>query len=49
MVCMDNKLKEFLKNGNCYLIHYACEEFYAGYGSAPKVFYNMLNDLKQVI
>ena len=43
---MDNKLKEFLENNNCYLIHYACDGFYAGYGSAPKVYCIILNDFK---
>ena len=38
---MDKKLSLFLKNNNCHLIHYACDGFYSGYGSAPKVFYNM--------
>ena len=44
---MENKLKNFLLNDNCYLIHYACDGFYTGYGSAPRVYGIVVNDFKE--
>lgn len=34
---MDNRLKQFLNNDNCYFIHYASDGFYNSTTPAPKI------------